>query len=147
MICTTNYCLGDMGPAPLLDPPDWDSQSIESRFTEESKVAFDTQVSLHWKDTYINPFKVMQSNKFLLTFLLKFMKVLVLTWMWILMFLLKIGRTFKAWCFQADDFPKDRVAWVCCASGKVSFCKGRDTWEQTIAGLRVHGQRKHLHDR
>ena len=30
---------------------------------------------------------------------------------------------------------------------KSHFCKGRDSWEQTIAGLRVHGQRKHLHDR
>ena len=46
---------GDMGPAPLLDPPDWDSHSVEreahwethsveSRYTEESKVGFDTQV-------------------------------------------------------------------------------------------------------
>ena len=47
---------GDMGPAPLLDPPDWDSHSVEreahwethsveSRYTEESKVGFDTQVT------------------------------------------------------------------------------------------------------
>ena len=112
MICTTYYCLGDMGPAPLLDPPDWDSHSIESRFTEESKVAFDTQVSLHWKDTYVNPFKVMQSNKVLLILMLKFMMVLVLTWMLILIFLLKIGRTFEAWFFSRGWFPKSS----CCLS-------------------------------
>ena len=35
--------------------------------------------------------------------------------------LLKIGRTFEAWFFHEDDFLKALVAWVCCASGKVSF--------------------------
>ena len=35
-----------MGPAPLLDPPDWDTRSVESRYTEESKVGFDTQVTV-----------------------------------------------------------------------------------------------------
>ena len=30
---------GEMGPEPLLEPPDWDDrQSVESRYTEESKV-------------------------------------------------------------------------------------------------------------
>ena len=38
--------VGDMGPAPLLEPPDWDTHSVESRYTEESKVGFDTQVTL-----------------------------------------------------------------------------------------------------
>ena len=37
---------GDMGPAPLLEPPDWDTHSVESRYTEESKVGFDTQVTV-----------------------------------------------------------------------------------------------------
>ena len=36
---------GDMGPAPLLEPPDWDTHSVESRYTEESKVGFETQVT------------------------------------------------------------------------------------------------------
>ena len=35
-----------MGPAPLLDPPDWDTHSVESRYTEESKVGFETQVTI-----------------------------------------------------------------------------------------------------
>ena len=35
-----------MGPAPLLEPPDWDTHSVESRYTEESKVGFDTQVTV-----------------------------------------------------------------------------------------------------
>ena len=35
-----------MGPAPLLEPPDWDTHSVESRYTEESKVGFDTQVNI-----------------------------------------------------------------------------------------------------
>ena len=30
-----------MGPEPLLEPPDWDTHSMESRYTEESKVGFD----------------------------------------------------------------------------------------------------------
>lgn len=89
----------------------------------------------------------MQSNKFLLAFMLKFMKVLVLTWMLILMFLLRLVELLRLDFFQEDDLLKALVAWVCCACSKVSFCKGRDSWEQTIAGLRVHGQRKHLHDR
>ena len=36
--CTCGKVLADMGPAPLLEPPDWDSHSVDSRFTEESKV-------------------------------------------------------------------------------------------------------------
>ena len=39
--CTCGKVLADMGPAPLLEPPDWDSHSIDSRFTEESKVGFE----------------------------------------------------------------------------------------------------------
>ena len=35
-----------MGPEPLLEPPDWDTHSMESRYTEESKVGFDTQVTI-----------------------------------------------------------------------------------------------------
>ena len=35
-----------MGPAPLLEPPDWDTHSVESRYTEESKVGFETQVTI-----------------------------------------------------------------------------------------------------
>ena len=30
-----------MGPEPLLEPPDWDTRSMESRHTEESKVGFE----------------------------------------------------------------------------------------------------------
>ena len=57
-----------------------------------------------------NHFKVMQSNKFLLAFMLKFMKVLVLTWMLILMFLLRLVELLRLDFFQEDDFLKALVA-------------------------------------
>ena len=43
MINTESNVAGEMGPEPLLEPPDWDTQSMESRYTEESKVGFDPQ--------------------------------------------------------------------------------------------------------
>ena len=52
----------------------------------------------------------MQSNKFLLAFMLKFMKVLVLTWMLILMFLLRLVELLRLDFFQEDDLLKALVA-------------------------------------
>ena len=43
LINTESNVAGEMGPEPLLEPPDWDTQSMESRYTEESKVGFDPQ--------------------------------------------------------------------------------------------------------
>ena len=34
-----------MGPAPLLDPPDWDSRSVDSHYTEESKGTLESRRS------------------------------------------------------------------------------------------------------
>ena len=39
--CTCGKMLGEMGPPPLLQPPDWDTQSNDSRYTEESKLGFE----------------------------------------------------------------------------------------------------------
>ena len=67
MINTESNVAGEMGPEPLLEPPDWDTHSMESRYTEESKVGFDTQVNiivLTITLVFYNVFKLYQGQIF-----------------------------------------------------------------------------------